>query len=1052
MATKSAGRVTIRVLPDSSRFREDLRLALDRIEKVTKVTIPATLAVTRESVRELRRQLSELDVRIKVEPYITQEKLHDVRKQIEDLDPQLQVGLNTALARARLTALTRPRVVELIVRVNQASLVAAATTLAALSGARVLSNTFDKFWDAIKNLDKNAPRIGAIATGINSLAGGILALTSNLAGLAGSFVQLSGLAVVLPALLTGAGIAIGTLIAVLKDGKTVLADLGPLFTNLQDSMSSAFWAIAAQPIRDVVHTLMPALKEQLINTSQALGVVTKSLANALGKNLTAEKLNTMFDNLNQAIARSSNAMDPLISAFTTLGLYGSKYLPRLSQWFVDLSEKFNNFITAAAEDGRLDLWAERGIQAFKDLGRVIKEAAHVLGALIRAADAAGGAGFAELADGLARLADTMNSDNFQTTLTTIFRGAHALMDGLIDGLNNLGVGLAAFAPTLESVFTKTGLIIAAFLQNISKILESPSFQRGVTMFFDGFLSFMRSLEPAMPALGQIVGLIGEIAGVMLQAFGPVIADAIILIAPLFTAIWEAVKPLIPTLSTLIRELLPPLADIFMIIATDVLPELVPLIQELAPALVAVVKAIVPYVVEFFRELGNVLRDAQPWFKPVGDGLKFLADVLDGLGGEGPASGGASVSSLIGALATLFANNPGLAGTLTGVGTAFQMFTGIDLSGFALGLGNLISGFQFLALSFQGPAGIIELIGTVIGTFHLLFGELPGFDAFWAGIGAAIDLVKPKLSISPEISGIIAVLRTVFLEQPGWDAFWTTLPTPVMIGLQSVTNSARSGMTTTAITISAGFAGILATWTAQWPTLLPTVTTVFGNIAGSVQGGFPNIIASVLGGMVRILATFDVGWANVVGAVGRWFSQIVGGVGRGIIAVLAESNTLPGRILAGLTNVGGFFAAGASLLGNFAEGVAAGARQAIINVASAIKQITDMLPGSPAKVGPLSGKGWTRIRGQHLVQDMAAGMRDRTEMLKNVSNDIAHAAAPNNLGASFASVQSVAGDANGRALVEIQGDYYGATPERVAADFDKKVRRANLVAQISKVGK
>ena len=39
-----------------------------------------------------------------------------------------------------------------------------------------------------------------------------------------------------------------------------------------------------------------------------------------------------------------------------------------------------------------------------------------------------------------------------------------------------------------------------------------------------------------------------------------------------------------------------------------------------------------------------------------------------------------------------------------------------------------------------------------------------------------------------------------------------------------------------------------------------------------------------------------------------------------------------------------------------------------------------------------------------------------------------------------------------ALVNIEGDYYGATPEAVADEFDKKARRANLVSQISKVGK
>jgi hypothetical protein len=36
-------------------------------------------------------------------------------------------------------------------------------------------------------------------------------------------------------------------------------------------------------------------------------------------------------------------------------------------------------------------------------------------------------------------------------------------------------------------------------------------------------------------------------------------------------------------------------------------------------------------------------------------------------------------------------------------------------------------------------------------------------------------------------------------------------------------------------------------------------------------------------------------------------------------------------------------------------------------------------------------------------------------------------------------------------VNIGGDYYGATPEKVADEFDKKLRRASLTAQLGKVG-
>ena len=53
------------------------------------------------------------------------------------------------------------------------------------------------------------------------------------------------------------------------------------------------------------------------------------------RDIPADAINTMFDRMNKSIDILGNAMPPLVRAFTTLGLVGSKYFERFTTWMVD---------------------------------------------------------------------------------------------------------------------------------------------------------------------------------------------------------------------------------------------------------------------------------------------------------------------------------------------------------------------------------------------------------------------------------------------------------------------------------------------------------------------------------------------------------------------------------------------------------------------------------------------------------------------------------------------------------------------------------------------
>lgn len=1050
MATKSAGRVSIRVLPDSSRFREDLKKSLERIEKTMKAEIPAHLVLTRESIRKLKEQLRDLEVRIKVEPFLRQEDLHNLKKKIEDIDPDVHVGLNTLNARRQLATLTRTRTVSIIARVNKASLVAAATALSALTGQRLVGNIFKDFFDGIKNLDKNAPKIGLIATGITTLVGALGAGVSNAAALAGSLAALGQTAVLLPTLMTAVGISVGTLVAVLKDAKTVLADLAPGFHDLQDAMSREFWAIAAQPIREMVNHLMPSLREQLINTSQVWGVIFREMANGLKELVTPKLLNDSFDNMNQAIARAAGAVKPLLRAFITLGTFGSQYLPRLSAWLVDLSKQFDTFIQKAAKSGDLEKWAERGIQEFKDLGNVIKEAFRIFGALTDAANQAGGSGFAELAGGLKKLADMMNTSNFQTGLITILDGAHKAMDGLVQGIENLGPGLAKLAPTLNTVFGEVGQTLARLGDALSDLFADPVLNQGLKDFFSGFKSFIDELRPAMGPLGTIIGTLATALGSLLAQAAPLVSDILTLMAPLFVAVWEAIRPLIPDIMQLVRELLPPFSEILTVLAREVLPELVPIIAELAPIFVDLVKALAPVIITWLKDFAQALKDAQPAIAAAADAIRDISDALNGFPLAFFEFFSGDKLNFFKILFGIAIDHPEIPAFFTALNTALGgLFDKI------MGAANTVEIIVGLASALKEMAGP-NVLGLLVSSIGFILALLPQWEAFWQRFGAVVQLIMGALPQPVQI-GLTTIQTAITVFQlvtgPAWQGFWSRFGPIVATGMNLAGIQTRLGTGGIAATIAGFIAANLPTWQVWLTTIQTTISTRMPLLAGAIRGGIPGMVVAFAGMAAQTMAEFTRGFNALIALVPGFMARIGAGITLGAGAAIGAITGMGSDMVNNLFSfVGDFFSAGSSLITAFAQGIGSGQNLAVTAAIAVVKAAMSVLPHSPAEKGPLSGQGWLNLKksGTAITRQFASGLTSDLSVVQNKTGQVVSAIQFGGAGVSTSSARS-AMMRDRAALVNIEGDYYGATPEQVGKDFDTRLRRNALASQLGKVG-
>lgn len=142
----------------------------------------------------------------------------------------------------------------------------------------------------------------------------------------------------------------------------------------------------------------------------------------------------------------------------------------------------------------------------------------------------------------------------------------------------------------------------------------------------------------------------------------------------------------------------------------------------------------------------------------------------------------------------------------------------------------------------------------------------------------------------------------------------------------------------------------------------TITTIATGITSYIKWWVGNFLA-VVNGISALIGKFQSWFGSIVNAIKAKFTEAVN---------LAKG--LPGRVLSALGNLGSkLYNAGKSLVQGFINGIrdmigaAGNAARAVVN------KVTGFFPGSPAKEGPLSGKGYILLRARRMMEDMATGI-------------------------------------------------------------------------------
>jgi hypothetical protein len=603
---KSVGRVSIRVVPDTTRFRADLKKSMDRLEKATSFNLRVE-ADTGNAAHEIKRFAREWN----------------------NTKINLDVDANTAAAAVHVREFARKRTVPIDLDITKRSVAKAVAIIGSLSGGRVAGDLVKNITDSLSNLDRSLPKLAALVALIGSIGAIAISSVGGIVTLAASLSTLLGLAAPAPGLLGALLTGVVVLGVALSDTKDQLDALSPVWTRLKSTITDNFWSKARQPIIDFVRSVLPQLNGGLAGVSDSLGAWAASLAAAFQKALGGGVLENLLAKLRDSIDIATTGTGGFANAIVTLGTFGANQLPRLAQWFADITSRFDAWLTTAATNGSLDTWLNNAITAAQQLWDIFGSVLNIFSGVEQAAVAAGGGGLVTVAAILGKIADVVNTPAFQSTLTTVFQGAAAGVAGLATALGPIGDMFTALAPTISSVLSSIGVTLGTVLGQIATTLAQPEIAQAILSLFNGLRDGIQGVLPALPALGTLLATVAQFAGVLAGQLGQVLGQALIALAPLVSELLTALEPIVPILGEALVNAIITLAPSFLQLVQAIaplLPQLVDIVANSLPQLVQVVSVVTPLIVLLAQVIGAILTPIQYWISLGGNVVQTMQGV------------------------------------------------------------------------------------------------------------------------------------------------------------------------------------------------------------------------------------------------------------------------------------------------------------------------------------------------------------------------------------------------------------------------------------------
>ena len=912
------GKLSIRVYPDTSRFKSELRAKLSSIEKGAEVKALVKAQVDQSSIAATRSRLATIG---------------------RDLKTHVTVDAKTRAASAALGVLARPRTAE--VRVVLKGLDAARAGLASLSGGNIAAAAVEHAKNLAGNFDKVAVSASLAATRVAAMGAVMSATAGNAAMLAVSLTQVAGAGLALPGILSGfvvglAASADGLQNIHLELGKFYGGE-GKIMDTIRDvrlAFGISFWNEARAGLAAFVENAFDPFLKQYLAFGPIAGKFWGEFFQGISNGMVAVGgMAKLFEPLRESFQIASTAAAPLAEAIVRIGAVGGTYLPRMATAFAQIATSFRDWVEQAEASGKIYELIERGITNAKLFAAALGSVAGIINGVAKAAEAAGGGGLAGLAGALGALNGIVNGPAFQGALTTVFTGAFNAVKALTPGVTALTKVFEVLAPVIARSMEKAGTAISILMDGLANALHNPAIADGVNKLFDGIVQAAIALAPAFaavaPSVGALLGAVGDIVKA---------------IAPLVTQVAQGLSPAF----------------------ADFKQSLAPVVDVLAKGLSEALKVILPVIADVVKAIAEFMRNNPQLTATIIAVVGAMAQLAPVIGTVVSIIG--TIASVVGAIIPVIGAVAGVLAGLSAPVLAVVAGIGLLVAAFVTALASSEPFRNSLAQIFQGLVTMVQpIIAAVIPVLVQIGQAFIGMVT--TVIGALVPMVTTIVEIAAQIVSFLAPIVAFLIQtfSPAFEFIGKTV-SDIFGFIGKVISDAVNIITGI---LNAFLSALRGDWEGAWNGLLDVLKGILDFIVNTITGAF-DVVMHIFENLAKMLVDI---WTNLWNGIGDFVTGAWNGITKaisdGVGTAVEFVKSMPGKIKDGLGNLGGMLVdSGKALIGGFIDGIKSMLNGAKDAVGGVMKAIGDFFPHSPAKRGRFSGRGYTTYSGRALIGDFA----------------------------------------------------------------------------------
>lgn len=503
----------------------------------------------------------------------------------------------------------------------------------------------------------------------------------------------------------------------------------------------------------------------------------------------------------------------------------------------------------------------------------------------------------------------------------------AAFDGVGSKLSGLGSKLSDLAPKASQSLGKLGSIFAP-----GRMLKVLAFGGLAAAAFAGIGAIVQ--QGGVELVGQISktlqGLPGQIA-LYGEKIAQALPEALATGTSIVTMVVNAITQSMPQLSNAIGKVVPALVKGL----SDALPVLLPAVAQMITAIATALVENAPMLVE--------------------SSLQLMQGLVDGIF--------AALPVLISAMPTLIQTF--MDGLLQGLPRLLEMGTKL--------LQSIIDGIS------QTLPTLTAALPQIIQTFmDGLLQALPQILA--AGTQLLQSIIDGILQAMPTLIAMLPQIITTIIT-----GLVQALPMIIQAGvgiLNALINGLIQAIPMLIEALPTIITTVVDTLLANLPMIIEAgIQLLIGVITGIVQA-IPQLIAMLPQIIVTIVTTLVQNIPRIITAG----IQILVGLVTGIVQAIPQIGSAIAQVGSSIMSaVAGFprmlFESGKKIIGGLIDGVKSMFSSAKNAVSGLLSGIRNLLPFSPAKEGPFSGKGWTLYSGMSIAEALADGMHRRGHLFK-----------------------------------------------------------------------